>query len=186
MQPRRAVGSCALPARPWLCGGLLVLAVHAACAGTDPGRRGPRPGAEQVLAREFGPEALQRTARSWRRLGRGVAEELAQWPGPDPVVHDRPSLTATELGRATTVATRTRAMVAAELARRPQPALAPLRSPLAVARDLTAGLVAIPRLLGFWHRPMPERDDRSRRIDPHDDTPEATVWRRLARRLGLR
>jgi len=56
--------------------------------------------------------------------------------------------------------------------------------------DRWAGQVAdclalLPTLFGFDHRMLGEPSDREHRTDPHDDRPEATLWQRLSRRLGL-
>lgn len=53
------------------------------------------------------------------------------------------------------------------------------------AADFAAALADVPTMLGLDRRPLGEPSDREHRTDPNDDRPEATLWQRLARRLGL-
>jgi len=126
----------------------------------------------------------------WKHRSDGFARAVAAVPGEvDRVQRLEPLATAiahSTVQRAVLVPQHAMTLVTTEAARP-----AHLRSPDftrlgpdRIAHDVAEALAGVPMLLGFDRRPLGEWDDREHRTDPHDDRPEATLWRRVARRLG--
>jgi hypothetical protein len=76
-------------------------------------------------------------------------------------------------------------ITAAELHRRPNPKALQLPTPHELGQDIADDIEVSLLVVGPWHRPMGEIDDRRHRTRYDDDSPEATWWQRIKRRLRL-
>lgn len=170
---RRGAGTAALA---------LAAALAAACAGPAASHgRDPVAAARRVLAVDFGGRhgdlRGDRLARWPARAGR----ELARLPG---LASIAPTARA-EFARPATLAADARSLAAHELERRPDPSRLSLPTAQRLGQHLADDLAAALGLFGTWDHPLDEIDDRRHRTRFDDDRPEATLWQRLRRRLGL-
>ncbi len=159
---------------------LPLLAAAACSAPDDHRRRTPLQSVARVLDLDFSARAQSRTAASLARLPGGVRHETQRLATlPDPA-----SAAGREFGRLGALTDQATRQLGDELSRRPALPDRVLPSPIAFGQALADGLVDVGGLVVGQH-PLPERDDRRHRTDPHDDRPEATFWQRLRPRLWL-
>jgi hypothetical protein len=115
--------------------------------------------------------------------------ELAHEPEPAAgIAETSRDLLQTEATRVASVAPDAERIAVAELTRRPSSRTVDevlLDEPERVAHLVDDARTDLPVLLVIAHRPLGEIDDKRHRTDPDDDRPEATMWQRIARRLGL-
>jgi hypothetical protein len=142
--------------------------------------RGPLRGARRLLALDYGTRSGRPRIAALRSLPTALDHELR-----------RPSAWITDLGglrtpgRARSAADGLLSGVRHELDRRPTATRALTLDVYDLEEDLADDLDLGLRLLGPGNRPLDELSDRVHRTDRRDVGPEATLWQRLRRRLGL-
>jgi hypothetical protein len=161
---------------------LAAAAVLAACVHAPRiDERGMLASARHVLSIDFDASHAARRAGNLARWPGRVGDELRR--APDVVA--LPAAAADEFARPATLVAAAGSLTANELHRRPNPAALQLPTPHQLGQQVADDLETSLLVVGPWHRPMGEIDDRRHRTRYDDDSPEATWWQRIKRRLRL-
>lgn len=142
--------------------------------------------ARELAHQVLGPPTLQRAVDSLRKAVAGIGVEAGRLADVQPAASQ---LAAIDRDRMPALVRDLRAVPGRELDRLPDALeLEPLTGeldPHRFGRDLRATTEQMPRLLWLERQPMEEHDDSRHRTDPDDVHPEASLWRRILRRLGM-
>jgi hypothetical protein len=139
---------------------------------------------QQVFASDLSTAGFAQRSAGWSQAVDSVPEEIGRAGRLD----DRVGALTDRAGPRIDSLTQDLATAAQSEAARVQHLQLP--DPVAAGPDratarFAAALADLPTIFGLDRRPLGEPSDREHRTDPNDNRPEATLWQRLARRLGL-